>query len=126
MPTKEEEDAEYEMFLKDQAIVEETFPDAKFDVCIYPADFDDECCDGRTDVMIRHKCECYCWDNTPHLRPTYFIHVTNTKPITNRMVANALIENGFNPDCNHRFFEGVYKKNRGNNESMEYELCMGS
>ena len=126
MPTKQEEDTEYQMFLRDQKIIEETFPDAKFDVCIYPSDFDDECCDGRTDVMIIHKCWCNYCDSCRHLCPTDFIRVTNTKPITNRMVVNALIENGFNPECDHRFFEGVYKKNRGNNESMEYELCMGS
>ena len=119
----EKTDEEYQ---REQKIIDETFPDAKFPVCITPEEIDEVCCDDRTDVMIRHKCECYYWDNCPHLCPTHFIRVTNSQPITHRMVVNALIENGFNPDCNHIFYEGVYKKNRGIDESMEYELCMGS
>jgi hypothetical protein len=101
----EKTDEEYQ---REQKIIDETFPDAKFPICITPKEIDEVCCDGRTDVMIKHKCDCYYWDNCPHLCPTHFIRVKNTKPITHRMVLDALIENGFSPECNHIFYIGGY------------------
>ena len=121
MSVKTDED-----YQREHKIIEETFPDAKFIISIPPEEIDEVCCDGRTDVMIKHKCDCYYWGNCPHMCQTHFIRVRNTKPITHRMVLDEMIKNVFSVECSHIFYEGIYKKNRGDNESMEYELCMGS
>jgi len=78
------------------------FPNINFSVCIKLIDLDKVIIDNHI-VSIKCGFNCYCYDGNPRISE-YFI-CKKEKNITNRDLINCLIDNKFDPRCNHHFLE---------------------
>lgn len=112
---KTEEEYEEEM-----RKIEEEFPNAKFTIAINYDDLDEKITDEKQ-IVIKNAYTCYCYEG--NYRPTDYFIVSNDN-ITNRIVIQELIRQGFDPDCNHNFLEFFHKTS--NSDSIEFEMYMGS
>lgn len=96
--------------------MENQFPDAKFDVCIE----EDSVLSTKPMIFIKiaYNCRCYmeCHRNSE------FIKVTSTSgSIMTSDAIRAMIDHGFEPECDHVFLEFFEKKS-----DVQFLACFGS
>jgi hypothetical protein len=92
-----------------------------FDICIPCSELDD-IVSTQKDIMIQNTYNCYCYSEVQ--RPPDYFHLRSDKPHTVKTIIKELIKKEFDPDCNHRFLEGISKKT--GKSDMTFELHMGS
>ena len=83
--------------------IHKLFPNAQFFVS-FPLDELDKVVINSEKVAIKCDFNCYCYHNHPR-NSEYFICKKSIKGITNRDLVNCLIENNFDPICDHSFLE---------------------
>lgn len=99
--------------------IDKLFPDANFSIDIDYLSILDELLTDKKQIFISNDRFCYCWDGIDAPKQEFF-EIKGDK-ITYRYVLNELIRQDFNPDCNHRFLEGIDKVSE-----IQYSLSMGS
>jgi hypothetical protein len=114
-----EEEYDEEEDEREIKLIEEMFPDAKFTICIDSKELDDVISNKDT-IVIMEKHTCYCYDDNPR-NNDYIIVKNKGNGITNKDMINAMIENNYDPKCNHRFLEMFSKVN-----DVTYEVWFGS
>lgn len=71
-------------------------------------------------IVLKQTYHCYCYDLEP--RTTDYIPIVNDgSGITYRAIFTQLDQLGYDPQCNHRFLEGITQIT-----AVQYELCFGS
>lgn len=105
---------EYELECK---LIEEEFPNAKFTICI-PYNELDDVITSKNEIIIKCDYKCFCYDEIQ--RPNDF-YIVKGECITNRTCIKKLIEEGFNPECNHHFLEGFQQTT-----DVQFVAMMGS
>ena len=111
---------EYEnIYDKESAYIQSLFPKAKF---IISLEYDeiDEVITKKPSIIAICDFKCLCYNK--HKRNTEYYYIKG-KHITNRFIIESLIDQGFEPKCKHRFFEGVLKMK---NTDFKYEILLGS
>ena len=100
----EDKDKEYKNFEFKMKIIDELFPNARFDICI---DFNDlhKVVTTKKKVTLIQTFDCYCYETCPRSIKTFIIK--SNKPMTIRYIINELIKQDFELDCNHRFLESL-------------------
>lgn len=85
-------------------IIDELFPNARFDICI---DFNDlhKVVTTKKKVTLIQTFDCYCYESCPRSIKTFIIK--SNKPMTIRYIINELIKQDFELDCNHRCLESL-------------------
>tara|TARA_R110000823_G_scaffold27400_5_gene79808 strand:+ start:336 stop:872 length:537 start_codon:yes stop_codon:yes gene_type:complete len=73
----------------------------------------------KKDIIIKNTYTCYCYSEAP--RPPDYFHIRSDTPHTNKTILKELMKQNFDPKCNHRFIEGIYKSG-----DITYEMYMGS
>jgi hypothetical protein len=92
-------DSEFEAEFEE---IHKQFPDAQFSISLSLDELDNVVINSKK-VAIKCDFTCYCYSEAPR-NSEYFI-LKSTKGITNRDLINCLIENKFDPSCNHYFLE---------------------
>jgi hypothetical protein len=82
--------------------IHKQFPNAQFSIDI-PLKLIDEIVLKTNKVAVKCDFNCYCYSQAP--RKTEYFILKSQKGITNRDLINCLIENNFNPRCEHNFLE---------------------
>ena len=99
---------------------DELFPHLRF--CVdddFIADLD-EVISNAPVVVLKQTYKCYCYDLEP--RTTDYISIVNSGGgITYRAIFTHLDQLGYDPQCNHRFLEGITQIT-----AIQYELEFGS
>jgi hypothetical protein len=115
---KEEHEQEEEMDIE-SILLYNMFPNAKFTISM---DYDemDKIITQQPSIIVIMNYDCYCYSKNKRKTEYYYIKGKN---ITNKYVIQSIIEQGFNPGCNHRFLEGFMKMN---NSKFKFEILLGS
>ena len=94
------ENSDYETEIEE---IDKQFPDAQFSISLPLAELDNIVINSNK-VAIKCDFKCYCYSESPRISE-HFICNKSKKGITNRDIVNCLIENKFDPGCDHRFLE---------------------
>jgi hypothetical protein len=89
--------------LSDFDNIEDEFPGIKFSVFI-PRSSLDTIVANRDILSIRYVFDCHCYLNNPR-KTEFYLCKKQTKGITNRDLIWCLVNNKFDPQCNHIFLE---------------------
>ena len=116
--TFNDEEKDFKIFEFQLKIIDELFPNAKFDVSI---DFNDlnKVITTKKEIKLIQDFKCYCYELYPKSDKTFIIK--SDKPMTIRYIINELIKQDFKLECNHRFLEFLEVNDKG---IVEY--CTGS
>ena len=106
-------------FAKNELIIYELFKDARFNIDHDFLPILDDLLTEEKHIFLSNHLTCYCYDGMG--RPNQEFYEIKGDRITYRYVLNELIRQDFNPDCNHRFLEGIDKVSE-----IQYSLSMGS
>ena len=87
------------------------FPTAMFYVNIPIYELDTIVCRYDT-LCIKCMFRCFCYTDRPK-QSEYYICKKNGGNITNRDLINCLIENGYEPECDHDFLEEFVRMTEG-------------
>lgn len=109
-------DEQYEEMFEE---IDRLFPDANFSIGINYLPILDELLTDKKHIFISNDRYCYCWDGIDAPKKVFF-EIKGDR-LTYRYVLNELIRQKLNPECNHRFLEGIIKKT-----DIEYSLYFGS
>ena len=118
----EDEDASMEKYEREQQIIEEMCPNAKFEIAIQ-LEYLDDVVSVENLIIIKHKYDCYCYDNVKPKKTKYFCINGNGNAITNKFIIKNLIKQKLSLKCNHTFVEGFHKLA---NSNCQYEIMTGS
>lgn len=84
----------------------EIFHNAKFNICIGLNELDTVIStDNKIIIKCSHTCYCYKLNNNKRSANYYTVYNINNIGITNQMIIQALIDNNYDPRCNHIFLE---------------------
>jgi len=117
--TNLDEQYEKEQIDAEAALLYNTFPKAKFTISINYDELD-TVITNQPSIILIYNFDCYCYRKNKRKTEYYYVRGKN---ITNKYLIQSLIEQGFYPDCNHKFLEGFMKMN---NSAFKYEILMGS
>lgn len=118
---------EYSYVEMGYGIIQQMFPNAKFNVSILLQDMEKTISD-LDKIIVKQTFVCYCYDGyEPVLPAKWFpIHCSFEKgeKMTNKFVINELIKQGLVLDCNHHYLEGFFLSS--NNTTCQFEMFLGS
>jgi SMC interacting uncharacterized protein involved in chromosome segregation len=106
---KSQSDIEFEAEME---ALDRMFPDANFSICIGLSDLDDVISHDNV-IVIRITHKCYCYMNNPRKDDLIYVYNKTGNGITNKDVVDAMIEDGYDPDCSHVFYEGLRQVRAG-------------
>ena len=92
-------------FEKEMEALDRIFPDANFTICIGLAELDTVISNDDV-IVIKIDHECYCYDQNPRKADIIVVYNKTGEGITNKDAIDSMIEYGYDPACNHVFFEG--------------------
>ena len=109
-----DEEKDFRIFEFKQKIIEELFPNAKFQICI---DFDklNDIITKKKKIKLVQNFNCYCYEKC-YSKPVKTFIITSKTPMTYRYVINELIKQDFSLECNHIFLESLVV----NGDKLEY------
>lgn len=88
---------------KQNAILEEMFPNAQFSIAIELEELE-ELLTEKKHIFITHSRNCHCYDQCGH-PPTAYYEIKGEQ-LTYKYVLQELIRQNLCPECDHRFLEG--------------------
>jgi len=111
-----------EQYERERKLIEEMFPNAKFDIAIDFSELDDIISE-HSNIVIKNTYNCYCYDNCK--RPTDYFYITakEGEKMTNKFIIKELIKQKLCLECNHIFIEGFIKSK---DSDCQFEICTGS
>lgn len=106
-------------FAKNELIIYEMFPDARFNIDHDFLPILDDRLTEEKHIFLSNHLTCYCYDGMG--RPNQEFYEIKGDRITYRYVLNELIRQDFHPECNHLFLEMITPTT-----NIQFDLCMGS
>ena len=102
--TYDDEEKDFRIFVFNIKIIEELFPNAKFEVSINFNDLNNVIT-TKKEVKLIQTFDCWHYESYPKIDKTFIIK--SNKPMTRRYIINELIKQDFSLDCEHRYLESL-------------------
>jgi hypothetical protein len=116
---KLKEKEEQEQFDAEASLLYNMFPNAKFTISIDYYELD-TVITRQPSIIAIQQYTCNCYNKNKRITEYYYVKGNH---ITNKFIIQTLIDQGFNPNCRHRFLEGFLKMK---NSDFKFEIMMGS
>ena len=111
-----------EEYMKEIEIINEMFPDIRFDIAIRLAEMD-EIISEKDTIVIKSDYRCYCYRYAHRNTDFFIINRPKNGKITYKHIFTELMNQELDLDCDHCFIEGIEQTP---NSECQFEFALGS